>query len=92
MLKGLDQLTKQLKSAQSALEELDGELGVVKFNSNDPESIEAAILAVEMMVDEKLGQYADSPIIAPLAEQMKEKYREAIVGRAAEARLVEDKE
>ena len=84
---GFDELSRQLTDAQKALETLDGELGVVKFDPNDPASIEAAIQSIESMIDERLVQYERNPIIAPLAASMKEKYREAIVDRAAEARL-----
>lgn len=84
---GLDKLSKQLTDAQKALEALDGELGTVSFNPDDPASIEAAIQSVETIIDDRIGLFASNPIIAPLAEQMKEKYREAIIDRAAEARL-----
>nr|GEU28631.1 hypothetical protein [Tanacetum cinerariifolium] len=50
-------------------------------------SIDAAIQSVEVMVDERLGEYMDNPIIGPLARQMKEKYRGAIIERAATARM-----
>jgi len=84
---GLDQLTHQLDEAQNALAELDGELGTVSFDSDDPASIEAAIQNVELLVDEKLGKYSKNPIIGPLAMNMKESYRNAIIQRAAAARL-----
>ena len=84
---GLDELSKQLTDAQKALEMLDGELGTVSFDPDDPASIEAAIQSVETIIDDRLGPFASNPIIAPLAEQMKDKYREAIIDRAAEARL-----
>ena len=84
---GLDELSRQLTEAQRAIEALDGEIGTVNFDPNDPASIEAAIQSVESMIDERLVQYTSNPIIAPLAASLKEKYREAIVDRAAEARL-----
>ncbi|PPT40592.1 hypothetical protein XarjCFBP7653_08280 [Xanthomonas arboricola] len=37
-----------------------------------------------------LGEYSSNPIVGPLAEQMKEKYRESILEKAAEARLKSD--
>jgi hypothetical protein len=86
-ISGLDDLSGQLTDAQKALEALDGELGTVSFDPDDPASIEAAIQSVEAVIDERLSPYASNPIIAPLAEEMKEKYREAIIDRAAEARL-----
>lgn len=84
---GLDQLTKQIDQAQVALAALDGELGTVHFDPNDPESIEAAILQCEMAVDERVGAYASNPFVAPLIEQAKEHFREAIISKAAAARL-----
>lgn len=84
---GLEKLTRELKEAQTALAELDGDLGSVNFDPDDPLSIEAAIGAMEQMIDQKLGHYAGNSIVAPLAEEMKEKYREAILDKAAEARL-----
>ncbi|MBU1396655.1 MAG: hypothetical protein KKE84_11045 [Gammaproteobacteria bacterium] len=86
-ISGLDELGRQLTDAQKALEALDGELGTVSFDPDDPASIEAAIQSVETIVDEQIGSYASNPIIAPLADEMKEKYREAVIDRAAEARL-----
>jgi hypothetical protein len=84
---GLDQLSRQLNDAQKALENLDGELGTVSFDPNDPASIEVAIQNVEAIIDDRLGQYPNNLIIAPLAEKMKEQYRESIIDRAALARI-----
>lgn len=84
---GFDKLEKELKEAEQALSELDGELGVVNFNPFDPASIEAAIQSVNRMIDNRIERYADNSIIGPLAEQMKESYRENILQKASEARL-----
>ncbi|MBE5221342.1 MULTISPECIES: hypothetical protein [Pectobacterium] len=84
---GLDKLQKDLKEAERALGELDGELGIINFNPNDPSSIEAALQSVEQMIDERIGKYSSNPIIGPLADDMKERYRESILQKAAEARL-----
>ena len=63
---GLDKIQKDLKDAQRALNELDGELGVVNFDPNDPASIESAIQSVNRMIDERIGKYSSNPIVAPL--------------------------
>lgn len=89
---GLDKLQKDLKEAQRALSELDGELGSVSFNPHDPGSIEAAIQSVYRMVDERAGQYTSNPLIGPLVEQMKDSYRESILQKATEARLQTDED
>ncbi len=89
---GIDKLQKELKQAEQALSELDGELGVVKFNPHDPASIEAAIQSVNQMIDSRIEPYTDNPIVGPLAAQMKEIYRESILQKAAEARLRSDED
>lgn len=91
-ISGLDKLTRELDDAQKAMEALDGELGTVRFDPHDPGSIEAAIQEVERMVDERIGSYASNSIVGPLAEQMKERYREAILEKAAAARLEGDQD
>ena len=84
---GLDKLTRELDDAQKALAALGTELGTVKFNPNDPASIEAAIQQIETTVDNRLGAYASNAIIGPLAEKLKETYRQKIIYSAATARL-----
>ncbi len=87
MLKGFEELQRQLGEAEKAMGAIDGELGTVSFDPRDPSSIESAILAVETLVDERLGPYSNNPIVAPVISQMKETYRQAIIDRAAQARL-----
>ena len=89
---GLDKIQKELKDAQRALKELDGNLGSVQFDPNDPESIEAAIRKINQTVDERVGQYSSNSIIGPLAEQMKEAYRERLLQSAAEARVLRNED
>jgi len=89
-IKGLDKLQRELQRAQDALGELDGELGSVSFNPEDPASIDQAIKVMEKLIDGRLAGYEDGKIIGSLAAQMKEQYRAMILERAAEARLKED--
>lgn len=91
-IEGLDQLQRELSEAQQAFGEIEGELGTVQFDSHDPGSIEAAIAQVNTMVDERLGNYASNSIVGPMIEQLKENYREAIIEKAAAARLGEDQD
>lgn len=87
---GLDKLNRDLEQAQKAIAAMDGELGTVGFNPEDPASIEAAIQEVERLIDERLGSYASNPIIGPIAESLKEKYRDGILEKAAAARIEGD--
>ncbi|MEZ5464172.1 MAG: hypothetical protein R3F22_02885 [Lysobacteraceae bacterium] len=84
---GLDDLTKQLNQAQQALSEMDGDLGSVSFDPNDPASIESAIQQAEALVDSRLAPWADNALVAQLADQVKEQCRSTILEHAAEARL-----
>ena len=86
-IEGLDKLQKQLADAQKAFEELDGTLGEVSFNPEDPASIEAAIQRVNEMLDERVGHYSSNPFVGPMIGDMKEAYRSAILEKASAARL-----
>jgi hypothetical protein len=89
-IEGLDRFSKDMEEAQRAFEQLNGELGKVNFDADDPASIEAAVAEVEHMVDERVGSYADNPIVGPMIDEIKESYRRAIIDRAAEVRLGRD--
>lgn len=89
---GLEKLEKEIKEAEQALSELEGELGVVNFDPHDPASIEAAIQSVNLMIDSRIQPHTDNPIVSSLADQMKESYRENILHKAAEARLQSDED
>lgn len=86
-ISGLDQLALQLKQAQEALGELDGELGTVQFDPDDPFSIEAAIQHAEQLVEARVDRWPGNSLIRQVAEDLKGRYREVILDRAAQARL-----
>ncbi|UAJ10669.1 hypothetical protein [Polymorphobacter megasporae] len=86
-IRGLDKLDSDLKAAQRAFAELDGELGTANFDPENPESIEVAIASVEKMVDDRVRRYSENPFVVPMISEMKESYRQAILDKAAEARL-----
>ena len=87
---GLDSLSRDLKDAQKALSAIDGKLGSVSFAPHDPANLEAAIQELERIIDERLGSFASNPIVGPLAQGMKEQYRQGIIDKAAAARTGED--
>lgn len=91
-ISGLDQLAQQLQQAQEALGDLDGELGAVQFDPDDPSGIEAAIQHVEQLVEARVDRWPDNPLIRQMAEGLKEHYREIILDHAAQARLEGPKE
>lgn len=90
MIKGLDQLQRDLKQAQVALNELDGTLCEIKYDPFDPASIEHAIQEVNDAIDQRVGGYADNPFVAPVIEGVKDNYRARIIEQAAEKRMMGD--
>lgn len=92
MIKGLDILAKQMDELQKAIEALDGEIGSVNFDPHDPQSIDVAIQKMEAEVDERIASYSNNEMVQGVANEMKERFREAILERANEARTEEDPE
>lgn len=89
-IEGLDKLQRDLKRVQDAISELDGDLGSVSFNPDDPESIDLAISSMEKLIDDKVAGFEDNDIVASLIDEMKGQYRAMILEKAAEARLREE--
>lgn len=89
---GLDKLSRNLDELSKFAKEIDGHLGEVKFNPNDPGDIERAIVEMEGMVDERASAYSHNDAVQNIASQMKESYRRAILEKAAATRLETDSE
>jgi predicted nucleotide-binding protein len=87
---GLDEFQKVLDEAGKALHALDGELTTVKFNPNDPDSVEAAVTQMEEAIDTKIAPYRGNEMVENIAAGMKEKYREQIFDRVTAARLEQE--
>ena len=86
MMKGLDELSRKMKELEKAIAALDGEIGSVNFDPNDPQSIEVAIQKMEQAVDERVGDYNRNDMVEGIVSEVKGRYRQAILERASEAR------
>jgi hypothetical protein len=86
---GLDGLKKQLDDAAKALHALDGNIATLKFNPNDPSSVEAAVVEVEQTIDRKVALYRGNKMVETVIAQLKDRYRQEIYDRAAKARMQE---
>lgn len=91
-MKGLDDLSKNIKELEQFFSEIDGELGTVNFDPFDAESIEQAIIEMERMIDGKSTVYAKNQMIQKIAIETKTTYRQAIIDKAAEARVQKEDE
>lgn len=92
MIKGLNELSRKMKELEKAIAALDGEIGSVNFDPNDPQSIEVAIQKMEQAVDERVGDYSRNEMIEGIVSEVKERYRQAILERASEARNEQEDE
>jgi hypothetical protein len=92
MIKGLDELSRKMKELEMAIAALDGEIGSVNFDPNDPQSIEVAIQKMEQAVDERVGDYSRNDMIEGIVSEVKERYRQVILERASEARNEQEDE
>jgi len=92
VIKGLNELSRKMKELEKAIAALDGEIGTVNFDPNDPQSIEVAIQKMEEAVDERVGDYSRNDMIEGIVSEVKERYRQAILERASEARSKQEDE
>ena len=60
--RGLDEFARKIEELQKAVAELDGEIASVKFDLDDPESIERAIQELNAAIDAKVAHYARNDI------------------------------
>jgi len=79
---GLDKLQRQLKEAQRAMESLNGTITTLRFNPDDPNSVQEAIRQMEAAVDAKVAPYGHNPLVSKLAQMAKENFRKGILERA----------
>ena len=85
-IKGLDEFSRKLKELEQALSALDGDLTKIRFDPHDPQSIEVAIQKMETTIDERVGTTGRNDMIEKVVETAKERFRVAILERAAAAR------
>jgi uncharacterized coiled-coil DUF342 family protein len=89
-IKGLDQAIRKMKELERAVAALDGDITTVSFDPNDPQSIELAIQQMETAIDERVGNYSKNDMIEGVVAELKERYRQAILDRAAAGRAAEE--
>ena len=81
IIKGFDKLQRDLEDAQRAFQSLDGTIATLRFNPNDPQSVQNTIREMETAIDSKTAAYRGNALVAKVAKAMKNKYREKILLR-----------
>lgn len=84
-ISGLDDVQRDLSELQQAMAGLDGALGTVSIDPDDPQSLERAIQQVEEIVNTRLAPYHNNPMVEHFSEQIKAHLREQIIEQAKEA-------
>lgn len=75
---GLDKLTREMDELAKFAKSIDGNLTTVRFDPNDPASVQAAIRQMEAAVDAKAAPYRSNNLVMDLASKSKEQFRQAI--------------
>ncbi len=83
---GLDKLLKDLDDAQRALRSLDGTIATLKYDPNEPASVQQAIRQMESSIESKISPWRNNQMVSKIAASLKTQYRQAILKRAAEQR------
>ena len=76
---GLDKLRCELEDAQRAVRSLDGTIATLKFNPGDTKSVAEAIRQMEAAVDSRTAPYHDNDLVARLAQELKDTYRQELL-------------
>jgi hypothetical protein len=79
---GLDKLQRELEDAQRAFQSLDGTIATLRFNPDDPESVQEAIRQMEAAVDAKVAPYHGNALVSTVAQKSKAAYRAKILEMA----------
>lgn len=87
----MEKLFGELENAQKALSALDGDLGNVQFDPDQPASIQAAITQIESMIDERVSRYKRNPLVKELIQAVKSDWADQIKKDAAAKRAVDNK-
>lgn len=77
-MSGIEKLQRELKEMQRAVNSLDGEIGKVQFNPDDPESVERAVREIKQAVDQKASRYRSNPMVKVFAEEAKKAFEKRI--------------
>jgi hypothetical protein len=78
---GLDKFAREMDELAKFSKAIDGNLVTVKYNPDDPASVQAAIWQMETAVDAKAAPYRSNKLVIDLASKSKEQFRQAIRSR-----------
>lgn len=74
----LQDFERRFQDALTGLKEVDAKIEAIRFNPDNPASVQAAIEQVELIIDDRLGEHMADPKIAPIVNGARRKYRNYI--------------
>lgn len=77
----LEKLQRELEDAQRAFESLDGTIATLRFNADDPESVEEAIRQMEAAVDARVAPYRGNALVSTVAQKLRISGKDSRNGR-----------
>ena len=80
---GLDKLAREMDELAKFSKAIDGDLTTVRFDPDNPSSVQAAIRQMEAAVDAKAAPYRSNKLVMDLAAKSKEQFRQAIRSQKA---------
>jgi hypothetical protein len=80
-VRGLNELQRNLKELQLALESLNGTIAEIPINPNDPASVRKAVKEMEAAVDRKVAPYGNNKMVSVVIGAAKDEYRKALLKR-----------
>ncbi|MCA0849658.1 hypothetical protein [Salipiger thiooxidans] len=83
---GLEGTQKKSKQLEQFASDIDGLLGSVAFDPNDPEAIERAVQEISDAIDERAKGFEGNDWVQKVADGLKEQARKAILDKAAAER------
>ena len=82
----LYQMRLRVEDALRAFQSLDRELAKITLTPGDAASVEAAMRQMQAAVDRKAAPFRGNPFVEPYIKPLKDKYRAAILAKAAGAK------
>ena len=81
-MNGLDELQRQLKEAQCALNSLDDTMDDILFDPDHPQSVQGTLGQMEAAIDRKIALYRDNPLVSHVSRELKDQFRKQILKRS----------
>lgn len=75
---GFAEFSKHLAGLSDFGKAMDGKIADLRFNPDDPASVEAAVTSIEAEIDRRLAPFGDNATAVAMAEDLKRRYAAGI--------------